>query len=160
LSNVAEVKLFAEWRHVRRFSPVPTLPELPPYAVRPVEFAFRSVAQRAARLAIGGEREIALAALMAARFANANVGAARLSKTQRESRAAASRVWFSTLALPARARLAAQQVVDASAREDTASLASSLEELVEVAAQVLDRGASLELRSLARAAAQNGTEPA
>ena len=140
---------------------MPTLQQLPPYAVRPVEFALRSVAQRAARLAIGGEREIALAALMAARFANGHVGTAQLSKAQREARAAASRVWFSTLALPARARLAAQQVVDASAGDDATGLAASLEELLEVAAQVLDRGASTELRALARlAATHNGAAPA
>jgi hypothetical protein len=136
------------------------LPQLPPYAVHPVECSFRSVAQRAARLAIGGEREVALAALMAARFASAQVGFARLPKPQREARAAASRVWFSTLALPARARLAAQQVVDASVREDAASLAASLEELLEVAAPVLDRAASAELRALARAAtSQSAAQP-
>jgi hypothetical protein len=111
------------------------------------------VAQRAARLAIGGEREVVMAVLMAARFADANVGSVRLTKAQREARAAASRVWFATLALPARARLAAQRVVDASTRDGRAGLAASLEELLEVAAPVLDRAANTELRALARLAA-------
>lgn len=132
---------------------MPTLTPLPPYAVRPVEFAFRSLAQRVARLAIGGEREVALAVLVAARFASTTVGSARLAKAQREARAAASRVWFSTLALPAKARLAAQHVVEASARDDGAALAASIEEMIEVAAPVLDRAATAELRGLARLAA-------
>ena len=132
---------------------MPTLTPLPPYAVRPVEFAFRSLAQRAARLAIGGEREVALAVLVAARFASTTVGATPLEKAQRAARAAASRVWFSTMALPAKARLAAQQVVEASARDDATALAASLEEMIEIAAPLLDRAANAELRGLARLAA-------
>jgi hypothetical protein len=104
-------------------------------------------------LAIGGEREVALAVLVAARFASTNIGSAALPKAQREARAAASRVWFSTLALPAKARLAAQRVVEASAHDDPAALAASLEEMIEVAAPVLDRAANAELRGLARLAA-------
>jgi hypothetical protein len=132
---------------------VPTLTPLPPYAVRPVEFAFRSLAQRAGRLAIGGEREVALAVLVAARFANTSVGSTPLPKAQREARAAASRVWFSTLALPAKVRLAAQRVVEASTQDDSAALAASLEEMIDVVAPLLDRAASAELRGLARLAA-------
>ncbi len=131
---------------------MPTLPQLPPYAVRPVEFAFRAIAQRAARLSLGGEREVALAALTAARFASASVGAVRLPRPLREARAAAARVWFATLALPARARLAAQRVVDASAGDDRQAVAAGLEELIDVAAPVLDRAASAELRALLRLA--------
>lgn len=128
------------------------LQHLPPYAVRPIEFPFRSLIQRAARLSLGGEREVALAALTAARFARASVGPFRLPGSLRQARAAASRVWFSTLALPARARLAAQRVVDASAGDDPQALASGLEELIEVASPVLDRAANAELRSLAKLA--------
>lgn len=125
-------------------------PQLPPYAVYPAEFAFRSIAQRAARLGIGGEREIALATLQAARFAMAALGPAALPKGQRQARIVAARIWFGTLALPARARLAVQRVVDASATDDRQALAAGLEELIEVAAPVLDRAASGELRTLLR----------
>ena len=100
---------------------------------------------------------MALAVLVAARFANTSVGSARLEKAQRETRAAASRVWFSTMALPAKARLAAQQVVEASARDDATALAASLEEMIEVAAPLLDRAANAELRGLARLAAAHDT---
>lgn len=133
--------------------PAQQLQQLPPYAVRPVEFPFRSLVQRAARLALGGEREIALAALTAARFARGAVPPLRLSGSLRQARAAASRVWFSTLALPARARLAAQRVVDASAGDDMQALAAGLEELIEVAGPVLDRAANAELRTLTKLAA-------
>ncbi|HEY7567537.1 MAG TPA: hypothetical protein VH762_08185 [Gemmatimonadaceae bacterium] len=132
--------------------PVQPLQQLPPYAVPPVEFPFRSLVQRAARLALGGEREIALAALTAARFARGSVGPFRLPGSLRQARAAASRVWFSTLTLPARARLSAQRVVDASAGDDMQALAAGLEELIEVAGPVLDRAANAELRALTRLA--------
>lgn len=135
---------------------MPPLQQLPPYAVRPIEFPFRSLVQRAARLALGGEREIALAALTAARFARACVGPSRLPVSLRQARAAASRVWFSTLTLPARARLAAQRVVDASAGEDAQALAAGLEELIEVAGPVLDRAANAELKTLSRVASARG----
>lgn len=148
--------MFAECRVTRRFTPVPTLPQLPPYAVAPTFFPFRSVASRAARLAIGGEREVALAALMAARIARASVGATALPLPLRQARAAAARMWFATLTLPARARLAAQRVVDASATADRQSLAAGLEELTEVASGVLDRASHLELRALVRAITDDG----
>lgn len=128
-----------------------------PYAVTPVVFAFRSIVQRAARLAIGGEREVALAALMAARIAKASTTNGSLTRSQREQRAAASRVWFSTVALPAKARLATQHVVDASLRDDVAALVTSLEELIDVTAPVLDRASSAELRALIREMTPNET---
>ncbi len=134
---------------------MPTLQPLPPYAVRPAVFAFPALAQRAARLGIGGEREVALAAFQAARFANASLGPARLGRSQRQVRVAASRVWFGTLALPSRARLAVQRVVDACAGDDRLALAAGLEELVEVTAPVLDRAATAELRALVRLAARD-----
>ncbi|MEW5916179.1 MAG: hypothetical protein AB1762_07225 [Gemmatimonadota bacterium] len=145
--------MFAEWLSAGRFARVP--PPTLPYAVTPVVFPFRSLAQRAARLALGGEREVALAALMAARIAQGSVGSTCLTRSQRELRAAASRVWFSTVALPAKARLAIQRVVEASARDDAAALAASLEELIEVTAPVLDRAAGMELRTLVRALSHN-----
>jgi hypothetical protein len=117
-----------------------------------VEFPFRSLVQRAARLSLGGEREIALAALTAARFARSCVGSFQLAGSLRQARAAASRVWFSTLALPARARLAALRVVDASAGDDPQSLVAALDELIDVAGPVLDRAANSELRTLAKLA--------
>lgn len=127
-------------------------PHLPPYAVYPAEFAFRSIAQRAARLGMGGEREIALATLQAARFASAALGPSPLPKAQRQARITAARIWFGTLALPSRARLAVQRVVDATANDDRQAVAAGLEELIEVATPVLDRAASGELRTLLRAA--------
>jgi hypothetical protein len=96
--------------------------------------------------------------LMAARIARATVGTAALPLPLRQTRAAAARVWFSTLALPARARLAAQRVVDASATDDRQGLAAGLEELTEVASGVLDRASHLELRALVRAIANDGDE--
>lgn len=129
---------------------MPTSPQLPPYAVRPVEFAFRAIAQRAARLSLGGEREVALAALTAARFARASVGEDRLPRPLREARAVASKVWFATLTLPAHARMAAQRVVEASASDDRQALVAGLEELIEVVTPVLDRAASAELRAVVR----------
>lgn len=95
---------------------------------------------------------------MAAHIAKANTANGTLTRAQREQRASASRVWFSTVALPAKARLATQHVVDASTGDDAAALAASLEELIEVTAPVLDRGASAELRALIREVTHNESD--
>ncbi|MGQ0537500.1 MAG: hypothetical protein ACT4R6_01015 [Gemmatimonadaceae bacterium] len=130
----------------------------PPYAVQPSEFAFHALVQRAARLPLGGQREVALAALMAARLARSGFGPApeRLTRELRETRSAASRTWFAALTLPAGVRQAALRVVEAAARDDASALAGAIDALITVAGPVLDKGAAAELRDVAQLARVEG----
>jgi hypothetical protein len=130
---------------------------LPPYALRPAEFRFRAVAALAARLALGGEREVALAVLVAARLALGAAGPSALAEHIRRLRAQGARTWFSTLALPPVARAACVRVADASAGMEPGTVAAAFDAVLEVAAGILDGSSRAELQELARSLAPSAT---
>jgi hypothetical protein len=99
------------------------------------------------RAPLGGEREVALAALMIARLSGDAVGAHVLSASQRVERATAAKAWLASLAVPARARPALARAVDATAR-DAEAITAALNDLVKVAAQWLDERSLAELRAI------------
>ena len=120
----------------------------PPYSLATPAFRFRALASLAGRAPLGGEREMALAALMAARLAEASLLEVPLSGPARASRAAGARVWCSTLTLPATARIPLARVVDASEHGDRPHIAEMLTAFAVVAGPILDAASRAELAEL------------
>jgi hypothetical protein len=126
---------------------------LPPYALRPAEFRFRAVAVLAGRLALGGDREIALAMLVAARLVVGATGASPLADVVRRHRAQGARTWFTTLALPAAARAACVRLADVSAGADRDAIANAFEAVLESTSGIFDASSRAELQELSRSLA-------
>mgnify|MGYP001167371583 CR=1 FL=1 len=120
----------------------------PPYALTPVVFRFRALTTLAGRLPLGGERELAMAVLMGARLADGCTTRESLSPELRKVRGQGARHWLGTLTLPTTARTAAQLVADASGGESREGVATALDRLVTLAAQVLDAPSRAELKQL------------
>jgi hypothetical protein len=123
----------------------------PVYSLDAPAFRFRALAALAGRAPLGGEREAALAALLAARLVAAVLPPDRLPVEHRAPRAQAARGWLGALALPAGQRTAVARVIDASAGEAMAPIATALERLREALARQLDNGSLAELSALERA---------
>lgn len=102
------------------------------------------------RAPLGGEREVAMAALMVARLSCDALGVRAAEVKRREERASAAKSWLASIAVPARARPALARALDASAR-DSAAIAAAIEDLVKVAAPWLDDASLAELRAVTAA---------
>ena len=122
-------------------------PTLPPYAVPPVHFPFRALAARAGRAPLGGEREVALGALMVARLARDAIGENELPIALRKERAAAARTWLASLALPARARSPLTRLLEASAGDAT-TLTAAIDDAATALTPWLDDHCIAELRAI------------
>jgi hypothetical protein len=122
-----------------------------PYALSTPTFPFRALVTLASRLPLGGERELALATLMAARLASGLLPSPGLSASGREGRAAGARVWFATLTLPAAVRAPIARLVSAAEEADPARGAAALTEVAAAAGTVLDRAARAELSAVVAA---------
>ena len=123
----------------------------PPYSLDTPAFRFRALATLAGRAALGGEREMALAALVAARLVAGVLPPDALPAALRATRAQAARAWLAALALPAGPRGAFGRLLDATAGEATAPLADALDKARDAAAKALDAASLAELGALARA---------
>ncbi len=123
---------------------------LPPFAVPPLRFPFRALAARVGRAPLGGEREVALVALMIARLSADAFGEHALSAAQRAERATAAKSWLASLAVPSRARPVLVRALDATAR-DGETIAAALGDLVKVVGQWLDEPCIAELRAITAA---------
>lgn len=121
----------------------------PPYTLTAPTFAFRSLATLAARAALGGPRETALATLIAARLAAGAAPPTALAPPLRAARADAARVWLSSVTLPAQVRAAIGKLVDASTGNDDRTILASLAKVTDITAPMLTRGARSELDRLA-----------
>src|SRR5688500_8190503 len=121
-----------------------------PFAVPPIRFPFRALAARVGRAPLGGEREVAMAALMVARLSCDALGLRAAEVKQREERATAAKTWLASIAVPARARPALSRALDATAR-DGAAVAAAIDELVKIAGAWLDEPSVAELRAITAA---------
>ena len=121
-----------------------------PYSLAPPVFRFRALAALAGRAALGGERETALAVLLAARLAVTLLPPDTLAPEARAERANAARTWLSSLALPAGVRPALTRVIDASAGDSTAAVGAALEKAADSVAKLLDAASNAELAALVR----------
>jgi hypothetical protein len=124
-------------------------PPRQPYALDTPSFAFAATATFAAKAALGGAREIALAAYVTARMADDVVAQRQLSAESRHARASNARRWLSTLAIAEPARRAFTDLV-AATEVDAPETAAALRRVIEVTATVLDAPSRGELDRLAR----------
>jgi hypothetical protein len=113
-------------------------------------FRFRALAGLAGRRALGGDREVAVAAFVAARLASAALLPVPLPADARAARAAGARAWLAAVAVPAPARGPLARVIDASGRDDRAALAAAVRALTDVASRCLDGAARRELDGLVK----------
>jgi hypothetical protein len=131
------------------FRPVHVPP--PPYALAQPAFLFPALAQLAGRAPLGGAREVALAAFVAARLAAALLPPHALELDVRAGRAIAARPWLATLTLPATLRVPFARLVDATGQADAGLVATALERVQAGIAEHLDAPSRTELEQLARA---------
>lgn len=126
---------------------------LPPYALPAPTFRFRALALQAGRSALGGPREVALAAYLAARLAHDARAGSPLPQPARAERAHGARGWLAGLALPANLRVPFARLLDATAAEP-AVLRTALDGVIALTADHLDPAARSELQQLAKALAE------
>jgi hypothetical protein len=123
---------------------------LPPFAVAPTPFRFPGLAALAGRAAIGGQREVALAAYLAARLAHDLVPDRELERDIRQERAGAAKNWLASMMLPPQIKPAVIRLIEATS-QSRAAAAPALREMLAVSASQLDGAARLELEQLADA---------
>ena len=122
----------------------------PPYALATPRFRFRALAALAGRSPLGGEREVALATLLAARLAVGALPPQPLPQGVRITRANGARSWFAALALPATLRQPLARLVDATTSVDRDGLEVALRAVIDLGLPQLDAAAVAELRELLR----------
>ena len=120
-----------------------------PYAVESLRFPFPALATLAGRLPLGGDREVALAALLVARLSQGVASGEALPPADRATRATAAKVWLASLALPAATRVPFARCVEATTGT-TLQVAGALRALVAAAGAHLDGPSVQELEKLAR----------
>jgi hypothetical protein len=126
------------------------LPPLPPYALATPRFRFRALAALAGRAALGGEREVALATLLAARLVVGALPPQPLPQAVRATRANGARAWLASLALPAVLRQTFARLVDATTEVDREMLEPALRAVIDLTSSQLDAGALAELQEVLR----------
>ena len=125
----------------------------PPYALATPRFRFRALAALAGRSPLGGEREVALAALLAARLVVGALPPQPLPQGVRITRANGARAWFAALALPVALRQSLARLVDATTSVDRDGLEGALRAVIDVGRPQLDPLAIAELQEVLRAVA-------
>jgi len=133
---------------VSQVAPRAPLPPAPPYSLEPVLFAIPALAECAGSATLGGDREMALAALTTARLMLATIPPILLSEAERVTRAERARSWLSALTMPQPARMAILRSIDASVSGGM-DAAASLRELMQVLTGHLSPAALTELGMLA-----------
>ena len=123
---------------------------LPPYALTAPTFHFPALASLAGRRPLGGERETALAVFVGAHLVAGALPPTSLTATLRATRSTAARSWLAALALPAPLRPLLSRLLDASARDDFATMGTALAAVVAAADKVLDPASRRELEALGR----------
>jgi hypothetical protein len=119
---------------------------LPPFALAAPGFHLRSLAALAARSALGGPREVLLAAMQAARMVEGAVGAHPLPESLRRSRANAARSWLAALALPNASRLTIARAIEATAGGERDVIAVAWDAVAALVTPGADMAARAELR--------------
>ena len=122
------------------------VPVTPPFALAAPAFSLRALAALAARAALGGPREVLLAAMQAARMVEGAAGSHPLPESMRRARANAARSWLAALALPNASRAIIARAIDASAGAEREALAHAWEAVVTLITPGADLAARAELR--------------
>ena len=121
----------------------------PPFALAQPAFLFPALARHAGAAPLGGRREVALAAFVAAGLAAGLLPPHPLDAGVRATRAAAARPWLATLMLPAALRVPFVRVIDATGHADAGPVVAALERLQPDVAEHLDADSRAELEQLA-----------
>lgn len=129
-------------------SPFKTMIQAPPYALASPAFRFRALASHAGRAALGGDREIALAAFAVGRLAAAMLPPFTLTPADAAARVANTKQWLSSMALPGPQRAACIAVADAVTAGVKRPVVHAISGLVEAAVRNLDQGSIAELHEL------------
>jgi hypothetical protein len=145
---VAKARRVAASAGASHIGPVPLLP---PYALDTPRFRFRALAALAGRSPLGGEREVALATLLAARLVVGALPPQLLPQGVRVTRATGARAWFAALALPPSLRQPLARLVDATTSLDRDGLEAALRAVIDAGTPQLDPPAIAELRDVVRA---------
>jgi hypothetical protein len=122
------------------------VPSSPPFALAAPVFPLRSLAALASRAALGGPREVLLAAMQAARMVEGAAGPHPLPESLRRARANAARAWLAALALPNASRLTIARAIEASAAAERDALAQAWEAVVTLITPGADLATRAELR--------------
>jgi hypothetical protein len=118
----------------------------PPFALAAPAFPLRSLAGLAARSALGGPREVLLAAMQAARMVEGAAGSHPLPESLRRARAGAARSWLSALALPSASRVTIARAIEASAGAERDALVQAWEAVAALVTPGADMATRAELR--------------
>jgi hypothetical protein len=118
----------------------------PPFALAAPGFPLRSLAALAARAALGGPREVLLAAMQAARMVEGAAGPHQLPESLRRARANAARSWLAALALPNSSRATIARAIETSAGADRAAISQAWEAVVTLITPGADMAVRAELR--------------
>src|SRR5262252_2045280 len=94
------------------------VPLSPPYALASPRFRFRALAALVGRSPLGGEREVALATLLAGRLVVGALPPSPLPQNVRIVRANGARAWFAALAVPTSLRQSLTRLLDATTSVD------------------------------------------
>jgi hypothetical protein len=120
----------------------------PRFALVTPRFRFRALASFAGRASIGGEREVALACLVAGRLAAAMLEPFDLTPADAKARSMCAKQWIASLSLPAGFRTALAEIPDAVASGNRARAASALSTACQRSEGNLDEASVAELRML------------
>jgi hypothetical protein len=121
---------------------------LPPYALAPLAFRFRALVALAERLPMGGERELAVAMLVAARVLWDWRGQDAFPQEATASRAQAARQWLQTLSLPVGTRAVFHQVLDAVGSDSQRAALDAWERLLTAMPRGIEGASRAEFREL------------
>ena len=130
----------------------------PPFALATPEFRFRALAAHAGRAALGGDREIALASLVASRLGAALAPPRISTAADLITRAAGARQWLASISVPAQVRAAVGAAIDASGAGDEVATARALGHLFPLVARQLDEASLTEIRDLVIELAHDSSE--
>ena len=120
----------------------------PRFALATPHFRFRALASFAGRASLGGDREVAMACLVAGRLAAGMLPPLNIAHADAKGRSAAARQWLSSLSLPPAIRTPLAQVADAVVSGNPATTAAALEKMLAAVSRNLDEASAAELRSL------------
>ncbi len=121
----------------------------PRFALATPHFRFRALAAFAGRASLGGDREVAMACLVAGRLASGMLAPYDIPVPDARARSTAAKQWLSALSLPLVIRTSLVHVADAVASGDPSAAGTAIERMLEAVSSNIDEASATELRALA-----------
>lgn len=122
----------------------------PPFALSRPTFRFPALVALAGSMPLGGNRESAIACLIAARLASALLPPYAFADGALKQRSEQARTWVASLAVPSNTRQSFLGVARAVGSDDRGAAVGALHAMVAVVRENLDENALRELADLAR----------